>query len=63
MLERRPCSVQDFMENALIPTVETVAHRKQARRALYFLSIEVQGLGPWRGSWGSAPTLLCFIGR
>jgi hypothetical protein len=29
---------------------------------LFSLSIEVQGLGPWRG-WGSAPTLLCFLGQ
>jgi Transposase DDE domain len=37
-------------------------HRKPARRSPFFLSIEVQGLGPWRGL-GLRPNLTCFIGR
>jgi hypothetical protein len=62
MLERQPRSVQDGIKNAPMPTPETSSSKKAGTESAVILSIEVQGLGPWRGL-GQRPNLTCFIGR
>jgi hypothetical protein len=57
MLERQSRSVQGGIKNAPMPTVETSTSKKAGT---VILSIDVQGLGPWRGQ---RPNLTCFIGR
>jgi hypothetical protein len=59
MLERQPRFVQDGIKNAPMPIAETSSSKKAGT---VILSIDVQGLGPWRGL-GQRPNLTCFIGR
>jgi hypothetical protein len=62
MLERQPRFVQDGIENAPMPTAEISSSKKVGTESAVILSIDVQGLGPWRGL-GQRPNLTCFIGR
>src|SRR5271165_4418301 len=50
MLERQPRSVQDVMEHGRLPAAEGNGSLS------FWTSIEVQGLGPWRGL-GQRPNL------
>src|ERR1700692_617721 len=62
MLERQPRSVQDGIKNAPMATAETSSSKNAGIECAVILSIDVQGLGPWRGL-GQRPNLTCFVGR
>jgi hypothetical protein len=62
MLERQSRPAQDGIKNAPMPNAGTSGSKKAGTESAVILSIDVQGLGPWRGL-GQRPNLTCFIGR